>query len=435
MMDDKLRGFSLKLGRENGSGKMEPDSYSRKEKVLVFIACALGWAFDAVGLTLINFVAPEIMTTFGVDEAAIGFVFSAQYIATVPGAILFGNLADRYGRKNFLLFSVLWDAILTSLTAVVPSFEMLAILRILSGMGVSWGIAYALLGEVFAPKRRGFFGGLMHAMFLLGYIMSAVASIVIAPVYGWRNTFLVALIAIPLILLLYFTIPESKLWERLSDEEREMGVPLRTGINQVFRQGLGKLLVLACVLFWAAEFAYHAIVDWGPTFLENELAFSETEADTIVLLISLVAMLILPAFGLLSDKVGRRLSFVLSAVVGLVATIMLGVFAILTPATNLAVAALFIIPVGFGSHALFGVWASEMFPTESRAAATSVIFSVARGLSLSAWFVGIVATIFGDLSYGMMLAIIGFALMVGLPFTLPETAGIDMSRVEEEALT
>ena len=157
---------------------MEPDSYSRKEKVLVFIACALGWAFDAVGLTLINFVAPEIMATWAVDEAAVGFVFSAQYVATVPGAILFGNLAARYGRKNFLLFSVLWDAILTSLTAIAPSFEVLAILRILSGMGVSWGIAYALLGEVFSPKRRGFFGGLMHAMFLFGYILSAIAAII-----------------------------------------------------------------------------------------------------------------------------------------------------------------------------------------------------------------------------------------------------------------
>ncbi|MHA2386212.1 MAG: MFS transporter, partial [Candidatus Thorarchaeota archaeon] len=142
------------------------DSYSRKEKLLVFIACALGWAFDAVGLTIINFVAPEIMAEFGQSFDAVGFVFSAQYIATVPGAILFGHLADKYGRKNFLLFSVLWDAILTAMTAFAPSFEVLAILRTLSGMGVSWGTAYAFLGEVFSPKRRGLFGGLMHAMFL-----------------------------------------------------------------------------------------------------------------------------------------------------------------------------------------------------------------------------------------------------------------------------
>ena len=411
---------------------MEAESYSTREKVLVFIACALGWAFDAVGLTLINFLATDIMAEFpGYGYDAVGFVFSAQYVATVPGALLFGHLADKYGRKNFLLFSVLWDAILTALTAFAPSFEILAILRILSGMGVSWGIAYALLGEVFSPKRRGFFGGLVHSMFLLGYILSAIASITIAPAFGWRSAFLVTLLVIPLILILYAFLPESKLWQKLETEEVGMDMQLSTGINRIFAKGLGKLLVLATILFWAAEFAYHAIVDWGPTFLEVELSFSATDADTIILLISLVAMLILPAFGLLSDKVGRRVSFVLSAVVGLVATIMLGVFAILVPVRDLAVAALFIIPAGFGSHALFGVWASELFPTETRATATSVIFSLARGLSFGGWFVGILASAVG-LSYGMMLAIIGFVLMVGLPFTLPETSGRDLSHVEEE---
>ena len=408
-------------------------TYTRAAKIMVFTACALGWAFDAVGLTLINFLTDDLMAAFSVTEAQIGFVFSAQYVATVPGAILFGNLADRYGRKNLLLFSVLWDAILTALTSIAPSFEILAILRILSGMGVSWGIAYALLSEVFAPKRRGLFGGLVHAMFLVGYVVSAVAALIISPVYGWRATFLVTLLVIPLILILYLAMPESDLWNRLTQEEKEMGVPLRTGIQQVFKAGLGKLLVLATVLFWAAEFAYHAIVDWGPHFLQSELAYSPAAATTTILLISLVAMLILPFFGFLSDKIGRRITFVISAIIGLVATIFLGMFSIVIPVRDLAVLALFIIPAGFGSHALFGVWSSEMFPTESRAAATSVIFSLARGLSFGGWFVGILATMVG-LSMGMMLAIIGFVLMVFLPFTLPETAGRDLSHVEEEAI-
>ncbi|MFW9806901.1 MAG: MFS transporter [Candidatus Thorarchaeota archaeon] len=409
------------------------ESYTRNAKILVFIACALGWAFDAVGLTIITFLTNELKTAFVVGDAQIGFVFSAQYIATVPGAILFGNLADKYGRKNLLLFSVLWDAILTALTAFAPSFEVLALLRILSGMGVSWGIAYAMLGEVFAPKRRGLFGGLMHATFLIGYILANVATLVITPNFGWRPTFLVTLLAVPVILILYYAMPESELWSRLGEKEKEMSVPLRTGIQQVFRAGLGKLLVLATVLFWAAEFAYHAITDWGPDFLENELLYTETQARTTILLISLLAMLILPAFGLLSDYIGRRKSFVISALIGLVATIFFGVFALAIPIRELAVASLFVVAFGFGSHALFGVWAAEMFPTESRAAATSVIFSVARGLSLGGWFVGILSATIG-LSTGMiLLAFIGFVLMVVLPAALPETVGRDLSRVEEEA--
>jgi putative MFS transporter len=403
--------------------------YSRRELALVFFACALGWAHDAVGLTLTTFLSTSIMSTFSVDEGMLGFVLSAQYMATVPGAIVFGELADRYGRRSLLLFSVFWDAILTAATAFAPDFTWFALLRILSGMGVSWGIAFALLGEVYAPNRRAFFGGLTHATFIFGYIISAVTSIIIEPLYGWRACYFIALFPIPLVLILYFTLPESKLWQKLNEiEVEEEGVSIGTGLREVFAKGYGKLLVLCVVLFWSAELAYHAIVDWGPTFLELELGFAETDARTLVLLISLVAMLILPFFGFLGDKIGRKNSFVISAIIGLIGTILLGIFAnfMSPPQADLAVMALFIIPIGFGSHALFGVWSSEMFPTESRAAATSVIFSLARGLAIGAWVVGLIAIAEG-LSYGMvLLGVIGFLLMIFLPSTLPETKGTEM---------
>lgn len=405
------------------------DDYSRKELVLVFFACALGWAHDAIGLTLINFLSTDIMAEFGVTLDQIGFVFSAQYIATVPGAILFGVLADKYGRRNLLLFSVFWDALLTAATAFAPDFMWFAILRILSGMGVSWGIAFALLGEVYAPGRRGFFGGLTHATFVFGYIISAVSAILISPIYGWRACFFVALFPIPLVLILYFTLPESKLWQKLNEiEEEEEEISIGEGIRTTVKTGYAKLLALCVILFWSAEFAYHAIVDWGPHFLQDELGFSLPEADTIVLLVSLVAMLILPFFGFLGDKIGRRPSFIISAIIGLIGTIMLGIFANFMdpPLTDLAVMSLFIIPIGFGSHALFGVWSSEMFPTESRAAATSVIFSLARGLAIGGWAVGMIG-VASSLSYGMvLLGVIGFLLMIVLPFTLPETKGTEM---------
>jgi MFS family permease len=405
------------------------NDYSRKELAVVFFACALGWAHDAIGLTLINFLSTEIMAEFLVDTDAIGFVFSAQYIATVPGAILFGVLADRYGRRNLLLLSVFWDAILTAATAFAPDFFWFATLRILSGMGVSWGIAFALLGEVYAPNRRAFFGGLTHATFVFGYIISAISAILISPLFGWRACFFVALFPIPLVIILYFTLPESKLWQKLNEiEEEEEVVSIGDGIRSAIQKGYAKLLLLCVILFWSAEFAYHAIVDWGPTFLQLELGFEAGAADTIVLLVSLVAMVILPFFGALGDKIGRRPSFIISAIIGLIGTIMLGIFANLMspPLTDLAVMSLFIIPIGFGSHALFGVWSSEMFPTESRAAATSVIFSLARGLAIGGWAVGMIG-VAQNLSYGMvLLGVIGFLLMIFLPFTLPETKGTEM---------
>jgi len=410
-------------------------TYSSREKFVVFFACALGWAHDAIGLTLINFLTIPIMTEFGVTEAHLGFIMSAQYIATVPGAILFGELADRFGRKNFLLISILWDSLLTAASALAPNYFVLAALRIISGMGVSWGIAFALLGEVYSPKRRGFFGGLVHATFILGYIGSALTTLLLRPVFlpvlgpvlWWRPCFLIALFPLPFLLVLYFVLPESRLWQKYSELEAGEGVSLRAGLAELVREGYLKLLVLCMILFWAAEFAYHAFVDWGPTFLQVELFYSESQAETTVMLIALVLLFVFPLVGLLSDKIGRRYAFTLSAVVGLVGSVAFGVFMLVMFSPLMAVASLFILSMGFSSHALFGVWSSEIFPTKSRAAANSLIFSVARGFSLGAWIVGILATTVMTLTQAMLVGAVGFILMVLLSWMLPETKGKELS--------
>jgi len=183
-----------------------------------------------------------------------------------------------------------------------------------------------------------------------------------------------------------------------------------------------KLLILATFLFWLAEFAYHTIVDWSPTFIIREFGYRPEEASMIVLRISLVALIVLPFVGFVSDYIGRRVSFAASALVGLIGCILLGYFTLVNYNQNLALLSLFIIPIGFGSHALFGVWSSEMFPTNVRATATSVIFSIARGLSVGGLVVGYVAT-FSSLVYGMLLGGIAFLLMCLMPWLLPETKG------------
>lgn len=186
-----------------------------------------------------------------------------------------------------------------------------------------------------------------------------------------------------------------------------------------------KLMVLATFLFWLAEFAYHTIVDWSPTFLIREFGYKPEEASVTVMKISLVALVVLPFVGLISDYIGRRVSFAASAAFGLLGCILLGYFTLINYSQQLALLSLFLIPVGFGSHALFGVWSSEMFPTKVRATATSVIFSVARGLSVGGLVVGYVAT-FASILVGMLLGGIAFLLMIIMPWLLPETKGKDL---------
>ncbi len=107
-------------------------------KKLIFAAACIGWIHDAFNLTLITFLTADIIAAFNVTTAEMGWLISGQFIATFFGAILFGSLADRKGRKPSLIYSVLWDAIITSLSAFSPNFAFLFLTRICSGMGVSW---------------------------------------------------------------------------------------------------------------------------------------------------------------------------------------------------------------------------------------------------------------------------------------------------------
>ena len=213
-------------------------------KVAVFLAAVIAWSHDAVGLTITNFLATPIMEEFGVGKDAMGFVFSAQYVATIFGAILFGQMADRLGRRLALVISVVWDAVLTALTALANSFLMLAVLRILSGLGVSWGIGYALLSEELSYKRRGLYGGLLHATFIIGYIVSAIATKVIYPLYGWRLVYLIALYPIPIIILLAKVLPESQVWEEYKSLEEKGDVSIdRKDISVLLKGKLLKITV------------------------------------------------------------------------------------------------------------------------------------------------------------------------------------------------
>ena len=403
---------------------MEEYSYTKFDKFLIFIAAMIGWSHDAVGLTLTNFLAVPIMEEFQVGKDLMGLVFSAQFMATVPGALLFGYLADQFGRKNALILSVLWDSLLTALTYFSPNFLTLAVLRVLSGMGVSWGIGYALLSEAYSPKHRGLFGGLIHSTFIIGYVISGATVSTLYPVYGWRAPYLIALYPIPIIAILAIFLPESRLWKKYRElESTEEDIFRRGVIDELLSYKVLKLTLLASLLFWGSEFAYHAWVDWAPTLLNELYGLDVDMASIIVLMISLFVGLALPIVGFISDYLGRKKTFIYSSSVGFIGSIVFGYLLFILNDLDSSFYLLYIIPFGFTAHSLYGVWASELFPTKVRATATSLTFSIARGLSLGGFIVGLTSKFFGLAGSMFIFGLIGFTLMISIPILLPETKG------------
>ncbi|MFW9905558.1 MAG: MFS transporter [Candidatus Thorarchaeota archaeon] len=440
----------------------------KTRKIPVLIAGIIGWAHDGFALVLVSLLGTTISAAYSVDKIAIGFVFSAQYVMTVPGAMIFGELADRFGRKNILLLSVLWDSIFTSLSAIAPTFEIFAILRLISGLGVSWGISFSLLSETFSSERRGAAGGLVHATFVLGYIGAVIVTMIfrnIDPISlgplvleGWRICFLSALFPIPFLIYLEFSLDESQVWSdyKKSTQVDEEVKPEKVRVLDILKGKWLKFTLLLTLLFWLSEFAYHTLADWAPTYFEylftyelqkvgGDVDSAGTLAMVVMLGVMVIAAFALFTTGWLSDRIGRRNAFIGCSVIGLIGASIFFISNFLMVYTPLIIIGCLVLTISFGMHGVFGVWSSEVFPTRFRATATSIIFSVARGLAWGAFLVGIVAEILepavpvleNPLGYAQALAVamlactFAYLIMLVVPRLIPETKGIDISTILE----
>ncbi|MFX0007917.1 MAG: MFS transporter [Promethearchaeota archaeon] len=363
--------------------------------LVILLAAFIAWMHDGYSLVIITLLAPQLKTFFGVTDAAIGLVISLQFVFTVPGAILFGELGDRFGRKNALILSIAWDAVFSSLTSLVPAnqFILFAIMRMISGLGVSWGLSFSLISEYISSKRRGAAGGLVHSTFVIGYIGAIIATLLIGQ---WQYCFLTTLFPLPFLVLFWFALPESAIWSEYDHIMKERKVKQKLRIRELFSRKWLKLTLLLILLFWLAELAYHALVDFAPTFFQYLFANAgvinyESASRLFMLVLMVIAALGLIFFGFLSDYIGRKKAFLVDNLVGIFGGILFAVFTKFLFNDNILLISSVFITLGFGLHGIFGVWSSELYDTEIRASANSIIFSVARGLGLGGFVVGVIS--------------------------------------------
>jgi len=325
-----------------------------------------------------------------------------------------------------------------------------------------------LLSETFSSEKRGAAGGLVHATFVAGYIGAVVITlifgnmdpIILGPLAldGWRICFLSALFPIPFLIYLEFTLDESQVWSdyKKATQLDEEVKPERIRTFDILRGKYLKYTLLLTLLFWLSEFAYHTLADWAPTYFEYLFTYELQKADgnvdsagtlsmVVMLGVMVIAAFALFTTGWLSDRVGRRNAFIGCSIIGLVGASLFFVSNFVLILTPLIIIGCLILTVSFGMHGVFGVWSSEVFPTRVRATATSLIFSVARGLAWGAFFVGIVAealepsvTVLENplghaqaLAVAMLACTFAYLAMLFVPRLIPETKGIDITTIQE----
>src|ERR1700737_5162200 len=156
-----------------------------------FIACFLGWALDALGFFLVTFVLVPIGHDFERSIPRVAFAITLTLMMRPVGALIFGWLGDKFGRRVPLMADIIFYSVMELLTAFSPNFTIFLILRALFGIGMGgeWGLGASLLMETFPAKARGLFSGILQQGYAFGFLLGAIVYWLVFPHFGWRGFF------------------------------------------------------------------------------------------------------------------------------------------------------------------------------------------------------------------------------------------------------
>ena len=181
-------------------------------QIKLLLTCAAVLFLDGFDTQAIGYVAPALAREWGLSKAALGPVFSAGLFGLMIGALVFGPLADRIGRKKIIIFSTLAFGIGTLATAFIGDVSTLLAIRFLTGLGLGGAMpnAVAMTSEFSPHRRRATMVMIMFCGFSIGAALGGLLAAVLIPQFGWRSVFVVGGVA-PLLLvpILALRLPES----------------------------------------------------------------------------------------------------------------------------------------------------------------------------------------------------------------------------------
>jgi SHS family lactate transporter-like MFS transporter len=229
------------------------------------------------------------------------------------GALLFGWMADRFGRRPTLMVDIIAYSVFELASAFAPSLKFFLIMRVFFGiaMGGEWGVGAALAFETLPAEGRGFFSGLLQEGYVVGNLLAAAVYGTLFPIVGWRGMFVIG--ALPAFLVIYIRtkVDESPAWlqgRATRATERNVGKDVATY--------LGSFLFLVVLMFGFNSFS-HGTQDLYPTFLEKNHLFAPQTVRTVSIIGSIGALLGGICFGTWSERIGRRRAIAIAALLSI----------------------------------------------------------------------------------------------------------------------
>ena len=279
-----------------------------------FAAAVGGWALDAFDFFIFIFALKSIAVDFHTDVKSVSEGIFLTLIARPAGALFFGWLAEKYGRRPVLMANIVSYSVFELASAFAPDLKTLLVLRALFGfaMGGEWGVGSALALESLPAKGRGIFSGFIQQGYVIGFLLASALFAVAFEYTGWRGMFIVG--AAPALLVFYIrsTVPESASWQEGKLKKRATPAEVWSAVKKYFPRFLFMIALMSCFNAFS-----HGSQDLYPVFLQTQHGYDAATTGTIAIVMNLGALCGGIVFGAFSEKLGRKKAIIAAALLAL----------------------------------------------------------------------------------------------------------------------
>lgn len=346
----------------------------------------LGWLFDAMDVGMLSFVMVALQKDWGLSTQEMGWIGSINSIGMAVGALLFGILSDKIGRKSVFIITLLLFSIGSGLTALTTTLAMFLVLRFLIGMGLGGElpVASTLVSESVEAHERGKIVVLLESFWAGGWLIAALISYFVIPKYGWEVAMVLS--AVPALYALYlrWNLPDSPRFEKV--EKRPSAIE---NIKSVWSGEYRKATIMLWILWFCVVFSYYGMFLWLPSVMVLK-GFSLIKSFQYVLIMTLAQ---LPGYftaAWLIERLGRKFVLV-TYLIGTACSAYL--FGVADSLTVLIVAGMLLSFFNLGAWGALYAYTPEQYPTAIRG----------TGAGMAAAF-GRIGGIIGPLLVGYLVA-------------------------------
>jgi MFS transporter, SHS family, lactate transporter len=279
-----------------------------------YFAALGGWSLDALDFFIFVISLTAISSEFHTTVKSVSEGVFLTLACRPVGALVFGWLAEKYGRRPILMVNVVSFSVIQLATAFAPDLATLLVLRALFGfaMGGEWGVGAALALETLPARGRGFFSGLLQEGYVIGYLLASVLSWLLFARVGWRGMFIISSASAFLVLYIRLGVRESPAWTAGQAPHRASAAEIWGAVTNYFPMLLYLIVLMACFNAFS-----HGSQDLYRAFLEKQHGFPGRTSDTILIIMNIGALLGGMCFGAFSERIGRRRAIVLAAALSL----------------------------------------------------------------------------------------------------------------------